>query len=61
VLRNVVLKFSVQVISGLFYAFATRNWYFDALEYVHHCKGCKSHINLLFCILSLICNDRFIV
>jgi len=41
-MRNAVLKFSLQVTYRLFYIIATWNWDFDALEYVYHCKSCKS-------------------
>jgi hypothetical protein len=40
-MMNVMLEFSLQVISRLFYIIATWNWDFDALEYVYHCKSCK--------------------
>jgi hypothetical protein len=43
-MRIAVLKFSLQVASCLFYINATWNWDFDALEYVYHCKSCKSYI-----------------
>ena len=41
-MRNAVLKFSLQVISRLFYISATWNGDFDALEYFYHYTSRKS-------------------
>lgn len=37
-----MFNFSLQVTSCIFYIIVAWNWDFDALEYVHHCKSCKS-------------------
>jgi hypothetical protein len=52
-LRTAVLKFSFQVISGLFYVIVTWNWYFDALEHVHHCKSREFRIHLIYLLILI--------